>query len=299
MAKVLATINGDAIPQEAIDFELQRLIRYYAEQGMAEGQIRSQLPILQQRALDQAIGAKLLINEAKKLQMPVSGEELDVAFDRYVKQFGGDKDKLLEALKEQGMTEDGFKAELSQGRMVDKLVEKACEGIPMPTEEAISKHYDEHSEEYATDERVLAQHILIKPADDTPEAKETAKAKLEGIRAEIVAGKVFGDAAAEASDCPSGKSNGGSLGWFSHGMMVPEFDTIAFGMALEAVSDVFDTQFGWHIIYKTGEEKGKTASFDEVHDKIKDFLFHVSRGEAVSAYVEELKAKADVKIVNE
>ncbi len=299
MSKTIATVNGEAIPQEAIDFELQRLVRYYAEQGMPEAQIRTQLPVLQERALEQAIGAKLLINEARKLDMPVSGDEIDAAYGRYVQQFGGDEAKLEEILKQQGMTKDGFKAELRQGRMVDKLVEKACEGIPMPTEEEITEHFTAHQGEYKTEDSVLAQHILIKPADATDEAKQAAKAKLEGIRADIIAGKPFGEAAKEFSDCPSGKSNEGSLGWFGHGMMVPEFDTIAFDLALESVSEVFETQFGWHIIYKTGEKKGNMPSLDEMHDQVKDFLFHVKRGEAVSAYVEELKSKADIKITQE
>lgn len=295
--KTVAMVNGEAIPEEAVTFELQRLAQFYMQQGMPEAEVREQLPMLRQRALDQAIGAKLLIEEARRLQLPVGGDELDAAFERYVKQVGS-KEKLLGLLKEQGLSEEAFRQELKQGRMVDKLVEQACAGTPMPTEDEIKAHFEQHEAEYCTEDRVLAQHILVSAKDATEASKLAARQKLEEIRNRIVNGKAeFAAEAAEHSECPSGKSNGGSLGWFGRGMMVPAFDKVVFDMALNTVSDIVETQFGYHIILKTGEEKGKKVTLDEVHDKVRDFLFHTRRGQAVEAYVQELRAKADVQIL--
>ena len=115
------------------------------------------------------------------------------------------------------------------------------------------------------------------------------------IRARVLAGANFGDEATAHSDCPSGK-NGGSLGWFSHGMMVPEFDEAAFGMKVGDVSDIVKTQFGYHLIYKTDHEVPQEASFEEAHDSVRDFLRHAKRGETLAAHVNELRAKADISI---
>ena len=78
--KIIATVNGEPITQQAVDFELQRLIHLYQQQGMPEQQLRLQLDAIRARALEQAIGTKLLIDEAKRLDIPVSGEELDAQF---------------------------------------------------------------------------------------------------------------------------------------------------------------------------------------------------------------------------
>ncbi len=289
-------VNGEKIPQEAIDFELQRLIQYYAQQGMPENQIRSHLEHLRQQSIDQAIGAKLLIAEARRLEIPVTDAELEERFQQFAKQHGG-LEQLRGILKKQGMSEDKFKQELRQGRQVDKLVEKACSGIPMPTEAEIKEFYAKNKENYTTEDRVLAQHILIKPADDTPGAKDLARQTIDSIRNRIVGkGAIFGEEAAAHSDCPSGKSNGGSLGWFGRGQMVKPFEDAAFDLPLNAVSDVIETQFGFHIIFKTEEEKGAPADFDQVHDQVRDLIFHSRRGEGVSAYVKELRDKATIEI---
>ncbi len=295
--QIVATVNGDPIPQQAVDFELQRLIHFYQQQGMPEAQIREQLDAIRSRALEQAIGTKLLIDEAKRLDVPVSGEELDAQFETYVGQFGGDREKLVKAIEAQGMTVEGFKAELRQGAMINKLIEQVCANAPLPTEEEIAAHYEAHQQEYVTQPRVLAQHILVKTSSDKPEDKAEAKAKLEAIRARIVAGESTFEAEAEAhSDCPSGKSNGGSLGWFGRGMMVKPFEDVAFSIAKDVVSDILETQFGYHIIVKTGEEAGHTPTLEEIHDKVRDFLYHAKRGQAVSDHVADLRAKADIKV---
>ncbi len=297
MAEIVATVNGDPIPREAVDFELQRLIHFYQQQGMPEQQIRTQLDALKARALDQAIGTKLLIDEAKKLQIPVSAAELDAQFETYVGQFGGDREKLVKAIEAQGMTVEGFKQELRQGAMISKLIDQVCGEVPPPTEEEIAAHYEAHKAEYETQDRVLAQHILVKPEGDSAEAKAAAKAKLAAIRERIVKGEsTFADEAKAHSDCPSGKSNGGSLGWFGRGMMVKPFEDVAFALALNTISEILETQFGYHIIVKTAEEKGHQPALEEIRDQVRDFLFHTKRGQAVADHVATLRNQADVQL---
>jgi peptidyl-prolyl cis-trans isomerase C len=96
--------------------------------------------------------------------------------------------------------------------------------------------------------------------------------------------------------CPSGKE-GGSLGWFGRGMMVPEFDQAVFSMNVGDVSDIIETQFGYHIILKTDHEAPREADFDDVREQIRDFIRHARRGEAMTVYVDELKSKATIEYV--
>ena len=286
-------VNGQAISEEAIQFELERLVRFYTDHGMSQDQIRAQLPSFVQKATEQAIGAKLLLDEASKLDLPVSEAEIDAQVEKIVQQVGG-REAFQAALAQQKTTEAAFRVQLKSGKRVDKLVEKAVAGVADPTEEEIQKHFEEHKGEYSVGERVLAQHILITPDGDTDVSKREAKTKIDSIRERVLGGKDFADEAATHSMCPSGKE-GGSLGWFSRGMMVPEFDEAAFSMKDGDVSDVIETQFGYHIIYKTDHEDAREADFDDVREKIRDFIRHARRGEAVTAYVDELKAKAKIE----
>jgi len=289
------TVNGQPIPQAAIDFEFQRLVQFYQEHGMPEGQIRAQLPSIRRRAVDQAVGAKLLIDEAARLEIKVEEEEVEKRFNELAEQVGG-IESVKDLLAKQNMSVERFREELRQGRRVDKLVDQAATGVDEPTEKDIEEHYKAHQDEYSKPEQVLAQHILVKPADDSEGARESARQKLLDIKARVEAGSaVFGDEAALHSECPSGKE-GGSLGWFSRGMMVPEFDNAVFSMNVETVSDIIETQFGFHIIYKTGEEKAQATDFSEVREQIRDFIRHARRGEAVEAYVAELRSKAKIEV---
>jgi peptidyl-prolyl cis-trans isomerase C len=290
------TVNGQVIPPQAIEYEFGRLVRFYA-QHMPEEQVRSQASALRQRAVDQAIGAKLLFDQAAKLDLVVTDADTDEKIQEVSEQMGG-AEKLAEALAKQGLSEADFRAQIKHGQRVEKLIAKVTAGVPDPREADITAHFNAHKDEYRREVRVRAQHILVKPKNDSPQAKFDAIAKLNAIRARVAGGGDFSGEAVAHSDCPSGKADGGSLGWFSRGMMVPEFDTAAFSLKVGELSDVIETPFGFHIIFKNDEEPAVEASFDDVRESIRDFLRHTARGEVVAAYVADLREKATVMIGN-
>ena len=288
-------VNGREISQEAVNFELQRLMRFHAEHGVPEDKIRAELPILKKRAEQQAIGASLLFDEAARLEIHIPDEEIDARIAEMKAQAGGEE-RFAALLKKKGVNSVEFRNQIKRGKRVDKLVEQAVAGIPEPSEDEIRAHYESHKDEYTKEAQVCAQHILVTPKDGAPDAKLEAIGKINQIRARIATGADFAIEAAAHSDCQSGKQAGGSLGWFSKGMMVKEFDEAVFAMPVGGLSEIIETQFGFHIIYKAGEEAAGTPDFDEVHDQIRDFLIHAKRGEALEAYVDALRDKAEIEI---
>lgn len=289
-------VNGTVIPQEAVDYELNRLLMFYAEHGMAEDKLRAEMPLLKERAKEQAIGAKLLIDEAARLDIPVSEEELDTRLEEMKAEAHGEA-RLREILKKRGTNIVEFRNQLKIGKRVDKLVEKITSGIPEPTDAEIEAHFEEHAAEYAVGDSVLAQHILITPKSQSADDKLSAIARIREIRERVEKGADFAIEAAENSDCPSGKSAGGSLGWFSRGMMVREFEEAAFSMPIGGLSDIIETQFGYHIIYKNDEKPASEPDLAEIRGQIADFLRHARRGDALSAYVDELRSKAKIEML--
>ncbi len=262
-----AIVNGVEISGEAVQFELDRLVRFYMGHGMSMDEIKRNLPKLEEKALEQAVGAKLLLDRAQELDVPVTAADIDAEVAKVVMQVGGEEN-FKKALAAQGITEVAFRKELEKGAKVNKLVEQACAGVPDPTEDEVAAFYTAHKAEFVTPPQVLCQHILVKGSDDA------ALDKIKAIRERIVSGGAdFAEEAKKNSDCPSGQE-GGSLGWFGRGMMVPEFDKVAFEMKKGEVSGVVSTQFGYHIIYKTDEKGGGEQTLVDVHDQVKDLLRH-------------------------
>lgn len=104
-------------------------------------------------------------------------------------------------------------------------------------------------------DQARASHILLMYAGSArstaTRSKDEALEQINTLKADIADGADFGALAKEHSDCPSGQE-GGDLGWFSPGMMVPEFDDAVFGMSVGDNSDVVETAFGYHLIQRTG-----------------------------------------------
>jgi len=290
-------VDGQEIPEDAINYELSRLIRFYS-QHMGEDQIKQSMPQLKQRAVEQAIGAKLLLNQANNMDFEVSGDEIDAELAKMQTQAGGEEafNKIVE---EQKMDVEEIKKTILEGKKVDKLVEQISAGAEEPTAEEVEEHYEANKAQFDAPEQAEAQHILIKPEGADDDAKSAARAKIEDLKKQIEEGADFSKMAEEHSECPSGKQGGGSLGSFGRGMMVPEFDAAVFSMEIGALSDIIETQFGYHIIMKIGQTEASSKEFAEVEPQIKDMLRHSKRGQLIGEYVEDLKSKATIENTEE
>lgn len=289
-----AIVNGYEIGKEAVSFEFERLAKFYLSHGMTPQEIKDNTEKLEEKALEQAIGSFLLLEQARKIDLPVTTSDVDAEVAKVVTQVGGEEN-FKKALAAQKITIEDFRREIEKGVRVNMLVQQACAHVSDPTEEEVEAFYKAHKSEYKVPHQVLCQHILVKSSEnDLPEAKSAAFEKIREIRERIVNGGDFAEEAKAHSDCPSGKE-GGSLGWFGRGMMVPEFDKAAFDMKKGDISDVITTQFGYHIIYKADERGGEEQTLVDVHDQIKDLLRHNERGKAMDEYVKDLREKATIE----
>lgn len=138
------------------------------------------------------------------------------------------------------------------------------------SDETLQQEYEARKDEFTQPERVKARHILIQLEQNATEAEDQAALeKIEAIRKRIVDdGEDFATVAEETSDGPSAP-NGGDLGWFSQGQMVPAFEEAAFSLTPGTVSEPVRTPFGYHLILVEEREDAQVAPFDEVKDQLK------------------------------
>ena len=146
------------------------------------------------------------------------------------------------------------------------------------------KIYDQRVAQLKSEDEVAARHMLV---DTEEKAKE--------ILAKIKAGGDFAALAKENSTDTGSKEQGGFLGYFGRGQMVPEFEKAAFTMIKGQVSEPVKTNFGWHIIKLEDRRRKPPPSFDEVKETILNSLAVLKAQEVVGA----LRKKADVEYVDD
>ena len=158
------------------------------------------------------------------------------------------------------------------------------------TDEAMHKVYDEAIKQTGDEQEVHARHILFRaPAGDDKAGKE-AEDKAKAIIVRLKKGEDFAKVAGDVTEDPSGKANGGDLGYFTKEQMVPEFSEVAFKLDKGQISDPVKTQFGWHVI-KVEDKRIKPApKFEEVKPQIENYVARKAQAELV------MKLRADAKI---
>jgi len=138
-----------------------------------------------------------------------------------------------------------------------------------PSLDDLTRYYNEHKEEYRSPEEIKASHILIKvPRNADAKTDAAARAKAEDILKQLKAGAKFEDLAKKYSEDTVSAQQGGSLGWFGHGRMVPEFDQAAFSTPVGQVSGIVKSEFGYHIIRVDDKHEARLKPLEEVRGLI-------------------------------
>jgi len=192
----------------------------------------------------------------------------------------------LEALEKGVDKEEGYLNELERVKadLLKQYSLRKLLGSVSVTEGEILDYYNQNKDKFNKPESVKANHILV----DTKE-------KAEEILNEIKEGLDFQEAARKYSSCPS-KNNGGNLGYFTRGRMVPEFEEAAFKMNKGDISNPVKTQFGYHLIEVTDKKEPQISKFDEVRDQIYQILLGKRQNEIYLKKTRELKDNYEVLI---
>ncbi len=195
---------------------------------------------------------------------------------------------LADAAKNLYEYDPKFKAEfqrMKEEMLANFAIAKAVESVKVTDEEA-KAFFEENKSELMSGETVNASHILVATEEEANE-----------ILAKINAGEIsFEDAARAHSSCPSSEQ-GGNLGEFGRGQMVPEFDSACFEMAVGEVRGPVKTQFGFHLIKLNAKNEAKPIEFSEIADQIKQKLMSDKQQAAYRSKINQLKILFPVDIL--
>jgi len=268
-------VNGQRIEQAEIDAEVEALRPHYEQYVQGQGEPGQ----LEQWARENLVERAIVQQAARAMDIQIPGEQIDEVYQRAREQAG-------ETPAEQ------VRADIELQMRIDRLMSQGVHDVPEPTEEDLRAAYEQDADQFMSPEQVHASHI-VKHVDGRTD-KKTAYEAILSIQMELAGGASFEELAGRASDCPG---QGGDLGWFPRGQMVEEFEDVVFNMRPGEVSDIFLTQFGYHIAKVLERRESQPIPFERVRDHLTTELRRQRQGQAVDAFVDKLKESAVIEEV--
>ncbi|MGA2090036.1 MAG: peptidylprolyl isomerase [Endomicrobiales bacterium] len=319
--KTVAMVNNEAIMSSEFEKMIEPVMEQFKSVTPVADQTPDKIKELKQRLLDQMIDDKLLKQEAKNRKIKVTKRDTDTGIAQVKKRFATDAEFQAELTKED-ITEAQFVKRIEDQMLVMKLIEQEVKAkTDPPKEEEIKAFYDKIQQKMngkdlglpkkeedeiaglakllarASAEQVHARHILVS-VDKNADMKTKAAAlnKIKSIQKELKDGGDFEALAKKYSDDPGSKNKGGDLGFFSRGDMVPEFEKAAFALNVGQISEPVQTDFGYHLIKVEEKRAGKKATYEDVKNDLKEFLYQKNAQKRYEVWVKDLRDKANIKV---
>jgi parvulin-like peptidyl-prolyl isomerase len=297
---VIARGKGFEIKQSALD----QIIVGAKGQAAASGQ---QLPPdFDVRALHQLITIQMLLQTATDADRAAGQKDADLQFTNLLKHFGT-MEAFNRQLKAVGMTMEDLRAKAAQEAIAKQALKTALNVSVSDAE--INSFYTGHPSDFEQPETVHVRHLLLTTLDPTTQAplpadQVAAKRKqIDDLLKRARAGEDFAELARQYSEDPGSKDTGGEY-TFGRGKMVPEFETAAFALTNNQVSDVVTTKYGYHIIKLLDRSPAKTLDLTSVVDgvpvseSIKNYLLQKKIAALEPDYLAKLKKTSGVEIVD-
>lgn len=288
----VAIVNGNEISDKALEFEMKQVKQRFSQQGITLSE--DQAKEVRNKTLNNLINQELLYQDSQNKGIKVENEAVTERLAGIKKRFPSEAD-FEKTLKNVGLTEADLKEKIARGLAIEALISSQITDKIVISNEENKTFYDEHPEFFKKPGQVRASHILIKvdpKADDTQKA--LAKQKIKTLQEKLKNGEDFGALAKEYSEGPSNVKNG-DLGYFGSGQMVKPFEDAAFAMKPGEISEIVETQFGYHLIKVTDKKPATTVAYEEVKQKINQHLKQEKSKSEVEAYIKKLRSSAKIE----
>jgi parvulin-like peptidyl-prolyl isomerase len=312
---VVATVNGQEISTKLYEMYLKNGKEALAlDPNTEEG--RKKVDQLREGIVSELIDRALIAQEAQRRGLTIAPDKLETAEQRAIQQFGGEQ-KFDAYLNEFRLSRTEYR-EVIKSELYGELVRSELSRDLSVSEKEISDYYAAHKTEpnFQQPERVTASHILIAARPNLIERQLKEEKNLSGdslaaavrqemaqrrrraedLRRQAASGVDFAKLARESSDDPGTREAGGSLGAFTRDTHAKAFDEAAFKLRPGSVSDVVETEYGFHIIKVFVHEATRVRTLDEMTPEIRARLLAKRQGEELTNWLKEARRKAAVHI---
>ena len=282
----VAVVDGTPITKAGLDELMGRAKRSYVSQKRTFPKAcTSEYQSLQSQGVAFLVQRAEYAKEAGSLEIAVTGKETQARIDQVRKQyFAGSQAKLDKQLKTQGYTAATFREDIESQLISEKIYNHVTKDVKV-TDAEVEKYYKANKKQYEVADSREVRHILVK-----------MKAEADKIYGQIKGGGDFAALAKKYSIDPGSKNKGGEL-TITRGQTVAAFDSSAFRLKKNQVSEPVKTEFGYHVIQALSDIKpGKTTPLKTVRAQIKSQLVQQRKNNAIQAWAADTKKAYDKKV---
>lgn len=294
--RIVARVNDEIITL----YELEKAATpFLLQNGMDPSVLEDpeRRPEVLEKVLDELVNRELLLQEAAKLDLKITDEEVDqwLAYTR--KQQGVSEKQFKQLISQYGMEYSEYREMIRQNLLKLRIVKvKVGSQVSVSEKELDQEFRARYGEEIGREKYIDVRHILIRPESNSKEALAAARSTARSLRQRVMSGETFEDVARDASMGPSAKK-GGFLGTFRRGELSdPAFEEAAFALEEDEVSGVVESKFGFHVIKVDNVELKKDMDMEERKAKLRAQMQQAAVQEQLDSYLDNLKARSFVRV---
>jgi foldase protein PrsA len=284
-----ARVNGSPITNDEFNNGVERMKNQYIQvmhTDFTSPDGKQLLENIEKQTLNSLVDREILLQAAKKMDISVESSEIDDEInDIKAKNYNNDEKAFKEALKTNNLPMSKLKEGIEKDKLVKKVRDKIVEERIVISDKEKKEYFKTNKAEFTQAAKVKASHILVK---DEKLAND--------IYTQIKNGAKFEDLAKKHSIDTGSKVVGGDLGFFEKGKMVPEFEKAVWNLKVGELSPPVKSQFGYHIIKKTGEQPEKVTDYNVALKSIIAKIKEKRSQEVIDKFIKEEKEKSKVEI---
>lgn len=285
--KIAIVVNNEIITQGEIDKMLAPVYAQYRTRYQGE-ELLVKLEEARQKIIAQLIEDKLILSEAKRLNIEADEKAIEARLDDARRRFGS-REKFDEALAEEHITVGVLRERYREQMVSRSLIDQKIGSRIVVTPVEVSEYYNAHPDEFVQEEQVKLRNILVKPKKDI-DIKKTVEL-INMIHARLLEGSDFSSLAKIYSEGPNA-SEGGLMGFVGKGELLPEIEEVVFNLKEGEISGIIQTSLGYHIFKVEEKRERKVLPLKEVYKEAEEIIFRDKIRESIKDWVESLKKNA-------
>jgi peptidyl-prolyl cis-trans isomerase SurA len=291
---IAAIVNDEIITILELNREYSLVLKEEGKKGALTPEAAKKL---RADLLSSMIDRKLIRQKIKELNIVVTEEEIGQSIEEIKKQNKLSQEALVATLMTQGLTFDQYKRQMKEQLERLRLMSQEVKSKIHVSERELREFYDANLALYGEEQTYRARHIFFKIAKNaTNDEIKKVMQKAANVAAEAKSNSDFAALATKYSDDPGAAKDGGDLGSFKKGDMLPEIENVVITMKPGDISDLVATTAGFHIIKLEEKTPARAKPFEEVKGQVEDALYRKKSEERFNQWSEELRKGAAIEI---
>ncbi len=296
--RIVAVVGKSIILQSELEERVRPLTPQL--QQIPDPQLRAQkAKELRHQMLQMMIDEKLIVEEAKKLKLTVSDQDLEHAVADVMEKNNLTREELEAALAQEGKSIAAYKAQILKPQLLKmRVINVQVRNRVNVSEDEVRALYQKNLRQLGVETKVRARHIFVHlPAQADARELAARRRRAEKILAEArKAGADFAALAREHSDDPVTREDGGDLGEFGRGTLPASIEDAVFAMKEGEIKGPLQTDRGLHVIQLVSRKESSARSLDEVKNQLRQQLYTQKMEAATEAWLAEMRTKSHIDI---